>query len=51
MISSLSNILKYRKIRKYGCQQAVPFTGADDADAEFLLHLTNFLTADNAADG
>jgi len=32
-------------------QQAVPFTGADDADAEFLLHLTNFLTADNAADG
>ena len=32
-------------------QQAVPFTGADDADAEFLLHLTNFLTADTAAGG
>jgi len=30
-------------------QQAVAFTGADDTDAEFLLHLTNFLTADNAA--
>jgi len=30
-------------------QQAVPFTGVDDADAEFLLPLTNFLTADNAA--
>ena len=30
-------------------QQAVTFTGADDADAEFLLPLTNFLTADNAA--
>jgi len=26
-------------------QQAVTFTGADDADAEFLLPLTNFLTA------
>ena len=32
-------------------QQAVTFTGADDADAEFLLPLTNFLTADNAAGG
>jgi len=32
-------------------QQAVPFTGADDTDAEFLLPLTNFLTADNAAGG
>ncbi len=30
-------------------QQAVTFTGAVDADAEFLLPLTNFLTADNAA--
>ena len=35
---------------KYVAQQAVTFTGADDADAEFLLPLTNFLTADNAAD-
>ena len=33
------------------CQHTVAFTGADDTDAEFLLHLTNFLTADNAADG
>jgi len=32
-------------------QQAVPFTGADDADAVFSLPLTYFLTADNAADG
>jgi len=32
-------------------QQAVAFTGADDADADFLLPLTNFLTADNAAGG
>ncbi len=37
--------------RKNALQQAVPFTGADDTDAEFLLLLTNFLTADNAADG
>ena len=34
---------------KFCTQQAVPFTGADDADADFLLPLTNFLTADNAA--
>jgi len=36
---------------KNGLQQAVTFTGADDADADFLLPLTNFLTADNAAGG
>ena len=34
---------------KTSVQQAVSFTGADDADAEFSLPLTNFLTADNAA--
>ena len=34
---------------KHCLQQAVAFTGADDADADFLLPLTNFLTADNAA--
>jgi len=33
------------------CQHTVQTTRADDADAEFLLHLTNFLTADNAAGG
>jgi len=32
-------------------QQEVPSTGADDANAEFLLPLINFLTADNAAGG
>jgi len=32
-------------------QHTVTFTGVDDANAEFLLHLTNFLTADNAAGG
>jgi len=43
----LENITK----SKPSSQQAVTFTGADDADAEFLLPLTNFLTADNAAEG
>ena len=32
-------------------QHTVQTTWADDADAEFLLHLTNFLTADRAAGG
>jgi len=32
-------------------QHAVAFTGADDTDAVFLLPLTSFLTADNAAGG
>jgi len=32
-------------------QQAVTFTGADDAYAEFSLPLINFLTADSAAGG
>ena len=36
---------------KNGLQHVVTPTGADDADAEFLLPLTTFLTADNAADG
>ena len=40
-----------KKIINYCRQHTVQTTGADDADAEFLLHLTNFLTADNAADG
>ena len=40
-----------KKIINYCRQHTVQITGADDAEAEFLLHLTNFLTADNAADG
>jgi len=43
--------LKNLKTNKHVAQHAVTFTGADDADADLLLHLTNFLTADNAAVG